>query len=310
MTISRRSRLLLLAILVISGVAGWLFMSQRTRAVAASPAGMLRRLPAQNAVVLFADFEVLRRGGALHFLTQSKATEEPDYRAFVRATGFDYSSDLDLAAASFGADGEFFLVKGRFQWAKLESYTRAQGGSCDRGMCRMAGSAPDRNISFFLLQSNLLALAVSNDSAAAARLSDPQSGVVEPLEPPRDPVWLSIPADSLKTPDRLPSGARLFASALASADKILLSLGPQGPQLEARLAVTCHTAEDAAQLAAQLQRATSVLRDLITKESQKPNPKDLSGVLTAGVFEQTGRRVLGHWPLPSAFLESLAGGTL
>jgi hypothetical protein len=28
------------------------------------------------------------------------------------------------------------------------------------------------------------------------------------------------------------------------------------------------------------------------------------------VFEQAGRRVVGRWPLPPAFLESLAGGTL
>ena len=48
---------------------------------------MLRRLPAQDAIVLFVDFEVLRRGGILKLLSQSKATEEADYQAFVRATG-------------------------------------------------------------------------------------------------------------------------------------------------------------------------------------------------------------------------------
>ena len=101
-----------------------------------------------------------------------------------------------------------------------------------------------------------------------------------------------------------------FATALASADKILLSLGPQGQQLEARLAVTCRTAVDAAALTAQLQRVTALLQEMIARENQRPDPKDLSGVLTAGVFQQAGRRVMGRWPLPPVFLESLAGGAL
>jgi hypothetical protein len=75
--------------------------------------------------------------------------------------------------------------------------------------------------------------------------------------------------------------------------------------------VTCRSSNDAAALAAQLQRATSLLREMIAREKHTPDSKDLSGVLTAGVFEQSGRRVLGHWPLPQPFLESvLVGGTL
>jgi len=56
---------------------------------------------------------------------------------------------------------------------------------------------------------------------------------------------------------------------------------------------------------AQLQHATSLLRETIASENQKPNPTDLSGVLTAGVFEQAGRRVVGRWPLPPRTLPLL-----
>jgi len=299
------------ALVITSGGLG-LGLYQRARMLAASPGGMLQRLPAHNAITLFLDFEALRQGGVLKLVSPSKAIEEPDYQAFVGATGFDYRRDLDLAAASFSNDGEFIVIKGRFDWKKLSAYAIAQGGTCEGRLCRMPGSTPERRISFFPLQSNLLALAVSSDSFAATRLADTQTAalVVQPLDPPRDPVWLSIPADSLKTTDRLPPGTRLFATALASADKILLSLGPQGQQLEARLAVTCRTSADAAALATQLQRVTALLRDMIARENQKPDPKDLSGVLTAGVFQQTGRRVTGRWPLPPVFLESLAGGAL
>ena len=288
----------------------WVGLYGRARLTAQSPAGMLRRLPAQNAAVLFVDFEALRRGGFLKLLSQSKTSEEPDYQGFVRASGFDYRNDLDLAAVSFSNDGSFFVIKGRFDWTKLESYAESQGGSCRSHMCRMPGSTPERRISFYPLQSNLMALAVSSDSSAALRLQEASGGAVQPLELPSDPVWFSIPAENLKDARQLPGGAHVFATALASADKILLSLGPEGPQFEARLAVTCRSSTDAAALAVQLQHATSLLRDTIARENQKPDPKDLSGVLTAGVFQQSGRRVLGRWPLPPVFLESLTGGTL
>jgi hypothetical protein len=295
---------------VVAGGAVWLAIDQRARAFAASPAGMLERLPAQNAMILFVDFDALRKGGLLHLLSTSRVTEEPDYQTFVRSSGFDYGRDLDRAAVSFGSDGEFFVVKGRFDWDKLESYARDQGGLCLKSLCRMPGSTPERRISFYPLQSDLMALAVSTDGYAASRLADSHSGAVQPLELPSDPVWLSIPADSLKGAERFPTSTRLFASALASADKILVSLGPQGQQLEARLAVTCRTSEDAAALLIGLERATSLLRDSLARENQKPNPKDLSGVLTAGIFEQSGRRVSGRWPLGSEFLKSLAGATM
>ena len=296
--------------LVLCGGATWLALNQRARFAATGPAGMLQRLPAQDAIILFLDFDTLRRGGVLKLLSPSKTSEEPEYQAFVRDTGFDYRRDLDLAAVSFGRDGEFLVIKGRFDWTKLARYATAQGGTCSKGLCRMPGSTPERRISFFLLQSNLMALAVSTDSFAAARLEDPRSQAVQPLDRPGDPVWLSIPAESLKTTDQLPPGTRLFATALASADKIWLSLGPQEQQFEARLAVTCRSSADAVALAGQLQHATSLLRDAIARENQKPKPTDLSGVLTAGVFEQAGPRVVGRWPLPPVFLESLAGGTL
>jgi hypothetical protein len=304
-----RAWLVAVALAMVGG-AVWLGLQERSRIAAQSPAGMLRRLPPQNAAVLFVDFDALRRGGILKVISQSKAAEEPDYQAFVGATGFDYRRDLDLAAVSFTADGEFFIIRGRFDWTKLESYARSQGGSCSGRLCRMPGSTPERRISFYPLQSNLMALAVSSDSSAATRLQEPYAGAVQPLDRPADPVWFSIPAENLKSPNGLPGGTRMFATALASADKILLSLGPQGEQFEARLAVTCRTSNDAAALAVQLQHATSMLRDIMAQEKQKPNLKDLSGVLTAGVFETSGRRVLGRWPLPPVFLESLAGGAL
>src|SRR6476660_1487786 len=202
--------------------AAWLVLYQRGRFAAASAAGMLQRLPAQDAIILFLDFDTLRRGGVLKLLAPSKTSEEPEYQTFVRDTGFDYRRDLDLAAVSFGPDGEFFVIKGRFDWAKLARYATTQGGTCSKGLCRMPGSTPERRISFFLLQSNLMALAVSTDSYAAARLEDPRSQAVQPLDRPRYSFNVSATTESLKNANQLPQGTRLFATALESADKIML----------------------------------------------------------------------------------------
>lgn len=274
-----------------------------------SPAGMLRHLPPENATVVFVDFGTLRRAGALKLVAASKAAEEPDYLAFVNATGFDYQKDLDRVAASFSSDGEYLIVKGRFNWPKLRAYAEAQGGGCEGKLCRMQGSTPERRISFLPVTGDLMALAVSTDNSAALRLAEGTAGSVQPVDLPRDPVWVSIPAESLKSPGQLPPGASFFTNALASADRILLSLGPEGERLEARLLVTCRTSADAAALAGQLQHATSLVKEMLAREKQEPKAKDLSGVLTAGVFQQSGRRVLGRWPLPAEFLQSLGGGS-
>ena len=65
-----------------------------------------------------------------------------------------------------------------------------------------------------------------------------------------------------------------------------------------------------AALAAQLQRITTLLADMIAREHQKPNPSDLSGVLTSGAFNHLGTRVLGSWPLERGFIDGLLEGGL
>jgi hypothetical protein len=117
-----------------------------------------------------------------------------------------------------------------------------------------------------------------------------------------------VPSAALRKLDGLPGGTRLLAKAMEDSENILLSAGPQGTQYEARVEVTCRNDQDAAALGAQLERITSLLRDAIAREKRQPDPNDLSGVLTGGVFEHTGRRVMGRWPIASGFLETLAGG--
>ena len=173
------------AALLIAGAAWY-------RARPYTTARLLQRLPADDALVLGVDFEALRRAGILQLLDGAQAGQDPEYQTFVRKTNFDYQRDLRRALAAFAPTGKFLLLEGRFDWPRLRAYAVDQGGGCERDLCRMQGSAPERQISFFALRSSLMALAVSPDRSAVLRLATPAPG--PPPAAVDAPVWLSVPA--------------------------------------------------------------------------------------------------------------------
>jgi hypothetical protein len=271
---------------------------------------LLDHIPGRGeAITLFVDFQALRGGGLLAMLSGTKVAEEPEYAEFVRGTGFDYQRDLDSALVSFQPRATLFLLRGRFDWGRLQAYVKGNRGDCHNTFCRLQGSTPERRISFFPLSIDVMALAVSSDSSAAGNLIN-RVGGEENDAVPGHPVWLAIPGVYLRANDRFPSGTRLFAKALDRADRVVLSLVASNGRIEALLEAECASARDASAIAGQLSTLTVLLRDMISRESQKPNPKDLSGVLTSGTFRSEDVRVIGRWPLPHLFLETLAGGSL
>jgi hypothetical protein len=278
------------------------------RARRVTTAALLSRLPADNALVLSVDFRALRQAGVLGIFSASRMLQEPEYRAFVDRTGFDYLNDLDAALVSFHPSGTYLLLRGRFDWRNLKDYVVQQGGTCYNTLCKVAGSTPQRNISFYPIQPGIMALAVSEDDAAAMKLQP--RGPVRKLSIPDDPVWALIPVSSLKDNAAAPPGTRAFARALGAADNVLFAAAPEGRQVTLRMDATCRTPVAARALATELRETTARLRDLITREHQAPNAADLSGVLAAGAFEPSDTHVLGRWPLGRQFLENIAGGSL
>ena len=266
---------------------------------------LLQRLPADNALVLSVDFRALRRAGILQMLDGSQAGQDPEYQAFVQKTNFNYQRDLDRALVAFAPTGKFLLLEGSFDWPRLRAYVAEQGGRCERDLCRMQGSLPERRISFFPLRSRLMALAVSPDASAVLRLAAPAPGT--PAIPPASPVWLSVPVATLRSGDSLPAGTRMFAHSLSEAESVTLAFGPEGRRMAAKLDVLCRNEIDAADAALELTRVTGVLRQMIARENQTPNPADLSGVLAAGSFTSGGKRVYGYWPIERSFIENLLG---
>jgi hypothetical protein len=292
---------LFLSLLAIAAVAIAL-VQWRANRIFFDPANLLSRFPAEEGTALSIDFKMLRGAG---ILAGSKAPPEPEYKQFVDGTGLDYRRDLDFVVGSFSKSGNYFIARGRFDWDKLRDYAARQGGSCYQQLCRMQGSTPERHISFLPLRHDTIAMAVSTDDLAAARLTKTGPQVTSHL--PAAPVWLSVPGAVLQQRNALPPGVRMVLSSLVNADRVVITAAPGGTGIEAHLDASCRTADDARVLASQLRSTTGMLKQalLTNKEAGRD---DLARTLAAGTFEASGTRVSGMWPVAKNLIESLTAG--
>ena len=269
---------------------------------------MASYMPQRDAAVMYIDVAAIRTSGILEKLVGSTVAEEPEYKNFIEQTGFDYKRDLDrlMANSASGSEGptHYFLLEGRFDWDKLTSYAKSQGGSCEGDFCSVKGSTPGRIISFYPISKKLMAFASSPNDKAAREISG-RTPVKAPYEVPDKPIWLHLPASVLQNQSDLPAGTRLFTRALETARQLMFSLGPQGDRFELVLDVACETPEQAVVLKNQLEGITQLLQKLIARENQTPNRNDFSGLLTSGSFQRESERVVGRWPIERAFLDSL-----
>ncbi len=250
------------------------------------------------------DLDALRKSGLLAKLAAGRQEEE--YLRFVQGTGFDYSKDLDRVLLSHSKQDVYYVLQGRFQWARLQEYAGRQGGKCDGAICRLPASSPGRSISFQRLGARTMAMATSADDSAVLRLLE-RSRQEAAMSVPTQPVWMSVPRSILKGDDVLPAGTGMFASALAESERVLLAVGPRGNRFEAILEARCHSREQANAVKRELETATTMLNRALAREKKSPDPKDLSGVLSRGEFRTEENRVFGVWPLEKVFLEQLAG---
>jgi hypothetical protein len=295
---------LLLLLLACALAAGGIYWFRARRA--APSTNLVVYLPTVNASVAYIDVDALRRSGILSMLAGSKTAEEPDYRQFVDATKFDYRQDLDAMAAAIKDGRVYFALRGRFHWNNLRDYAAQQGGSCHNDFCVMAGSQPNRRISFYALRPDVLALAVGPDDFGAYQVTSASGQPA--LAAPKEPAWAMIPAGSLESMDALPAAAKAFVPALQGAEQIVFSVdADRNRQLQFGVHVTCKDAPAASALLTQLETTTKTLRELLGRQHQKPDPADLGAVLVAGNFRRDERQVYGAWPIPRAFVDAIAG---
>jgi hypothetical protein len=272
-------------------------------------ASMIQTLPEDRSVHLYVDLGMLRDAGLLDFLTSAKTPEEPDYRRFVDETGFDYRVDLDAVAAAFTGGNLYITARGQFEWAQLTAYAQAQGGLCANATCQMPASRPDRNISFYPLRRNVIALAVSTEPRGVNMIS-PSNWRVRPVIPPV-PIWISAAPSKFADVSALPTGTHIFLSPLSQTKRAVFTLRPvldSSSGLELKLEASSETPAIASDVARQMTTATDLLRRMLARDDLKASAADLSGVLTSGHFESKGSEITGAWAIDRRFIDNLLAG--
>jgi hypothetical protein len=133
---------------------------------------LLSSMPEDARAMLFIDLADLRRAPFSADLLGSapKPDADPEYRQFVRDTGFDYEKDLDRLAVAFerqGAQRIFFAVGGgHFDRKKIKAYAARNGvlrnsGGAEIFSLPIAGSSA--HYSFTFLEKDRLAFTNKDD---------------------------------------------------------------------------------------------------------------------------------------------------
>jgi hypothetical protein len=266
-------------------------------------AHMVAALPGDRATVFFADVAALRNAGILDLLAGSKAAEEADYQKFVEQIGFDYRTDLDTVAAAFVDGQSFFTVRGRFQWSQLADYAKAQGGECRYAICTLPGSSLGRNISFYPMQPNVLALAVTPEPNGVSSITPSSHVWLNPLPP--EPVWISAPTSELTKPGALPVSIQVLLGPAARSGRVVAALGPRNQGIQLRLSLVCKSPDEAQTVKRELASATEIVRNSLQNDSPEPGQPDWAGFLRGGTLSVNGAEVTGTWPLDRSFLNAL-----
>ena len=105
-----------------------------------------------------------------------------------------------------------------------------------------------------------------------------------------------------------PAGTHAFFRPLARTQNATFAVGPEGDGLEMRLEARAIRRRTPRQMAKQFINTTDLLKKMLERDHMTPNPADLSGVLSSGVFRQQDQRVTGEWPIDRSFVEALFSG--
>lgn len=149
--------------------------------IAKEQSDLVHQLPAGASAIVYADVTQLRASAFAKELSALAPTsdQDPDYTAFVRATGFDYSRDLDRAAMALwprtAPTSVLILAEGRFDRKKIENYALQTGRMVKESghvIYEVPEQDPNRRLRFTFLAPNRLALA---DGPALAAVLKPES---------------------------------------------------------------------------------------------------------------------------------------
>lgn len=302
---------ILSALAITAGVAAaiyWYYFRPQYR-TAAELAGLL---PRSDAVLFYANVDLLRQAGILRALEGAKTIQDSDYRSFVSGTGFDYERDLDAIAVASIPNQVFAVLRGRFDWKRLRAYATAEGGSCRGTYCQVSNPKSGRWFSFFPIRSDVMAVAVSPDTNAAYTLL-PRRGAPAFIAPDY-PAWIQVPRRILDNPNDMPPAAQVFARALSPASQVTFGVerpvgGSQSGFL-VRMLAHYDSDKEATLVAENLTRLTRLLGRLgpqgaPPKTLADPADQGVHELLSSATFIAGDGQVKGEWRIPGSLLDSI-----
>jgi hypothetical protein len=265
--------------------------------------------PSDADSIVYVDFAALRRSPffAQLLALAPSSPEDPEYREFVTATGFDYSRDLDRALIatrpSPAPASTMAIADGRFDREKIAAYCLRSGRLEKRNgdeVYVVSSGRPARTISFTFLAPGriLLANSAALDATALRPAHDPSPGQ-------RD-RFLRVAGSALIVLARVDASQENFSvfgfrsrdlkRALRDVRWVSLGARPDGDSLKVALEAECISADAARELTAAAETlrllARVLLADSRSRRQMSPQAAALvEAILRNGEFMQNDQRV-------------------
>lgn len=256
-------------------------------------------LPPGDLNLIYVDVGALRKAELLGLLRHIQIAPDKEYADFIRETGFDYTRDLEAIVIANAANEIFLVGRGQFQWNRLKEFAVSHQGLCEADSCRVPATVPGRWVDFVNVQSDVLAVAISPNPAAADALRPPGRRLQGQI--PKAPVWAKLSHSLLTNPVSLPLPVQIFLISMQSAESVTLSLGTGSLQLNAQFA-NVPTADTARR---QLEIQTKTLVSALARNNEKYDRASLASLLAEGSFRVMGSDVLGIWPIHPELIRAL-----
>lgn len=277
---AKKTALIVLLVLVLIALGAGAYFYRRVSppltgpaAISGPPPAVLSLIPSDAPAVAFLDAQALRT-------TQNSALEavgsillptpqqDPDYTQFVKATGFDYSRDLDRAAiaiwpTSFDADASasgdnrtLAIADGRFDQQRIHAYALRVGGHTishgNATIYEVPGKPP---ISFEFLSATRVAMA-SGKNATNLLLTDSSTSPRDPSMQARIDRVAGAPLFAVARTDHLPNSiyssfetSPQLLGYIRSIQAITLAGQPQGNNLALTIDGQCDSMKNAVEIA-------------------------------------------------------------
>ncbi len=270
------------------------------RAPRAAPADTFSDLimlaPPNSSYFFYADLAALRSAAFLAQLSAAvpSPTADRDYAEFVRATGFDYTRDLDrvLLAARPGPSGNLTvaLAEGRFDREKITGYV-LRTGKLERqngvDVYVVPSEKPSKSVALAFLGANRVAL-VDGPSLEPVLAPHPPGGLDpamrEHLARVAGSAFFAVGQVGRVPEDFSLGGLRSdqFTNLVRSLRWITLAARTEGDHLRVAVEGECDTLESARQLAGALDGLRVLGQALLAdpKTRQKLRPEDISRLET------------------------------